>query len=149
MIHSLFLQYQTIFILHEINTKDIRVQHSQINRFSQRASQAFKASPFDSSLQTTRRETVDSRLQARSSFGRATFHLQGGKTSLTPVSSSMLSAYTRERSGICRQSVKSRTFATDYSEPLRHLGLKRVVKYSDAKVLFIRKIMTTRLLYHV
>lgn len=88
---ALFKVYQTILILHEINTKDIRVKHSQINRSFKGQAEAFKASPFDSSLQTTGRETVDSRLQARSSFGRATFHLQEEKTSLTrTVSSSML-----------------------------------------------------------
>jgi len=90
MMHSLFL-YQTIVVFLGINTKDIPVKHSQINRSLKEQAKAFKGSPFDSSVQTAGREPVDSRLQPRSSFGRATFHLQGEKTSLTRVvSSSML-----------------------------------------------------------
>jgi len=87
--HSLFL-YQTIVILLRIN---IPVKHSQINRSLKGQAKAFKDSPFDSSLQTAEREPVDSRLQPRSSFGRATFHLQGEKSLTRLVFDAFTSAY--------------------------------------------------------
>jgi len=149
--HSLFL-YQTILILLEIN---IPVKHSQINRSLKGQAKAFKDSPFDSSLQTAEREPVDSRLQPRSSFGRATFHLQGQK-SLT-VSSRLrcfyIGVYTREHSGICKRSLKLRMFAMDHTtqdlKTPRFKAWNVVVKCSDAKVRLIRKIKIARLFYHV
>lgn len=143
---------QALFILLEINTKDIPVKHSQINRSLKGQAKAFKDSPFNSSLQTGR-EPVDSRLQPRSLFGRATFHLQGEKTSLTcVVSSSMLLRRCTLENIQAKRKTPYVCNGPYHPEPLRHIGLKRIEMYRCKVRLtqnHVQKIMTAKLLYYV
>lgn len=119
--------------------------HSQINRSLKGQATAFKDSPFDSSNRWQRIR----RFAVTTSFGRATFHLQEEKTSLTHVvSSSMLLRRAFEN----MQAKRKTLYVCNgpyHLGPLRHIGLKRVVKRTVAKVRLIQKILTARLLYYV